>query len=95
MAYIGLFKLGERFRTSDLNYPDFVRKYSNEIERDQAIQDAMLIARANDVRHRQEIANDLQEAIEFDANAETTRHSPPRRNEERRWRVVEVTVLDV
>lgn len=93
MAYIGLFKLGERFRTSDLNYPDFVRKYSNEIERDQAIQDAMLIARANDVRHRQEIVNDLQDAIDFDANAETTR--PPRRNEDRRWRVVEVTVLDV
>lgn len=93
MAYIGLFKLGERFRTSDLNYPDFVRKYSNEIERDQAIQDAMLIARANDVRYRQEIVNDLQDA--GDPGEEISRPSRRGAVEERRWRVVEVTVLDV
>lgn len=83
MNLIGLYKLGPTSRPHDLTYPDFLRSYTNEIERDQAIRDAMLIAQANTLRERQEQANYGEQAI-----------SSSDRDNPRRWRVVEVTVLE-
>lgn len=83
MNFIGLYKLGATYRAQDLTYPDFIRNYTNEIERDQAIRDAMLIAQANALRERQEQTNYGEQAM-----PSSDRDNP------RRWRVVEVTVLE-
>jgi hypothetical protein len=80
-SFIGLYKLSEDYRVSNLNYPDFIRRVATDIERDAAIRDAIIVAHGNSIRDGQQ--NDDEYGMQ--------RNAP---DDGRRWRVVEIKMLE-